>query len=171
MPVFVEAKAAGGQTFGCFLPGLFCAGVEAAAAFPARLFTFEGGVYLFCVGAKAAALTRRAFICFVSGHTLFYVCVTALPRPAGIVRHSARIDSSFCRRQAAAAYPSPCWRSNCRGASRRKYLGRGCRCTQRLSVSVRGSAVYTERNGNMSVRQNASAYFLSFLIFCVHLNN
>lgn len=52
-------------------------------------------MYLLCVGAKAAALTCWAFICSLSGHTLFFVYVTALPRPAGIVRPSARIDFVF----------------------------------------------------------------------------
>lgn len=112
-------KLLGGADIWLLFTGLILRRGRGRCRFPGKVVYFLRVACVYLCGSETAALTRRAFICFVSGHTLFYVCVTALPRPAGIVRPSARIDSSFCRWQAAAP-PLPYWRSNYRGASSRK---------------------------------------------------
>lgn len=104
---------------------LFCAGVKAVASTGRRCLLFRGwGVLVLCGRESCCSCLSGIYLLFVGAYA-FFVYVTALPCPAGIVRPSARIDLSFCRRQAAAAYPSPYWRSNCRCASSRKCLGWG----------------------------------------------
>lgn len=134
------------------------------------VYSFEGSVYLFCVGSKLLLFPDGRLFALLWGHTLFLcLCDCRCPVRQGLFAPPRVLIRLFVDGR---PLPPPFLIGDPTiGAHRVGSPRTGLSAYAALLRFCAGSAVYTERNGNVSVLQNVSAYFLSFLIFCVHLNN